>query len=105
MRSDPQCTKCAAEYCESALLEKLNKTALPEGCPIKLSPKVIEYVIKRYRETAIKRLYVPATITEKEAYEPIRGVVMAVRPRIKELVEFAKLLGFKKIGGSLLRWT
>jgi uncharacterized metal-binding protein len=46
----------------------------------------------------VKRIYLPATITEKEAYESIRGVRMAVRPRIKELIEFGKLVQAQKMG-------
>jgi uncharacterized metal-binding protein len=37
-------------------------------------------------------------MTEKETYESIRGVRMAVRPRIKELIEFGKLIHAQKMG-------
>ena len=94
----PKCANCPVAYCESMPVEKLERNALPKNCPIKINPEVVENAVKRYGEGVAKQLYVPATITEKEAYESIRGVVMAVRPRIKELIEFAKLIGFKKIG-------
>jgi uncharacterized metal-binding protein len=58
----------------------------------------IEKSVKRYSEQAISRIYLPATITEKEAYQNVRGTRIAIRPRIKEVIEFGKLLGIKKMG-------
>ncbi|MEM2780117.1 MAG: DUF1847 domain-containing protein [Candidatus Bathyarchaeia archaeon] len=67
-------------------------------CPMKNNKEIINAAIAMYGKDDIKRIYVSATITEKEAYENVRGVVMAVRPRIKELIEFAKLINAKKLG-------
>ena len=94
----PQCAKCSWAYCSKMPFEEINKAILPEYCPMKTSKKLIKSVIEKYGKDDVKRIYVPATITEKEAYESIRGVVMAVRPRIKELIEFGKLIHAKKIG-------
>jgi len=94
----PQCAKCSGAYCSKMPLEKINKTILPEYCPMKTSEKVIKSVIEKYGQNDVKKIYVPATITEKEAYESVRGVLMAVRPRIKELIEFGKLIHAKKMG-------
>jgi len=94
----PQCAKCSGAYCSKIPLEEINKTILPEYCPMKTSEERIKSVIERYGHDDVKRIYVPATITEKEAYESIRGVCMAVRPRIKELIEFGKLIYAKKMG-------
>jgi len=94
----PQCAKCPVAYCESTPIENLDRDALPKNCPLRVNPEIIKGIAKRYSEDAIRKLYVPATITEKEAYQTVRGVIMAVRPRIKELIEFAKLLHFEKIG-------
>jgi uncharacterized metal-binding protein len=79
-------------------LERINKDTLPEFCPMKTSEETIKTVIERYGKDDVKRIYVPATIAEIEAYEWVRGVCMAVRPRIKELVEFSKLIHADKIG-------
>jgi uncharacterized metal-binding protein len=96
--SQPQCAKCLTAYCQTTLNTKLRKETLPKNCPIKTNDALIKQSIERYKESAVSRLYIPATITEKEAYQRVRGVVMAVRPRVKELIEFAKLLKLKKIG-------
>ena len=94
----PQCAKCPGAYCRSTPLEEVNKEMLPEFCPMKTSGEVIESVVEKYGLDEVRKIYVPATITEKEAYEMIRGVRMAVRPRIKELIEFSKLIHAQKIG-------
>ena len=78
----PQCAKCPGAYCQRMPFERINRDMLPESFPIKTSEETIKKVIERYGKD-IKKVYVPATITEKEAYEWVRGVRMAVRPRIK----------------------
>ncbi|MGQ9551623.1 MAG: DUF1847 domain-containing protein [Candidatus Bathycorpusculaceae bacterium] len=94
----PQCTKCQHAYCSKMPLENINKNLLPNFCPIKTNEETIKSVIDKYGEEDVKKIYVPATITEKEAYEFIRGTLMAVRPRIKELIEFGKLVHAEKVG-------
>jgi uncharacterized metal-binding protein len=96
--SYPQCAKCPGAYCRGAPLEKINQDLLPDNCPMKTSRDVIDRAVEKYRLDEVKRIYIPATITEKEAYETIRGVRMAVRPRIKELIEFGRLMHAQKIG-------
>jgi hypothetical protein len=49
--------------------ERINKDTLPEFCPMKTSEETIKKVIERYGKDDTKRVYVPATITEKEACE------------------------------------
>jgi uncharacterized metal-binding protein len=94
----PQCAKCSEAYCQRAPLETIKKDRLPEFCPIKTSEETIKKVVGRYGKDDVKRIYLPATIAEKEAYECVRGVRMAVRPRIKELIEFGILIHANKIG-------
>jgi len=94
----PQCAKCPGAYCRSVPPEEINKDILPEYCPMKTSEEAIKSVIEKYELGDVKRIYIPATITEKEAYESIRGVSMAVRPRVKELIEFGKLIHAQKMG-------
>lgn len=94
----PQCAKCQGAFCRGASIEQVNKEILPEYCPMKTSAEIFQSVIKQYGQDKVKSIYVPATITEKEAFETIRGVRMAVRPRIKEVVEYSKLVNGKRIG-------
>jgi len=94
----PQCAKCPGAYCQSLPLGQINKEILPEFCPMRTSTDAIRPVVERYDQDRVRSIYVPATITEKEAYETIRGVRMAVRPRMKEIVEYSRLVGAKRIG-------
>ena len=94
----PQCAKCPSAYCSRTPWEKIDKERLPAFCPMKTSMETIRSAVEQYSEDSVKRIYVPATITEKEAYEVVRGALMAVRPRIKELIEFAKLIKAEKLG-------
>jgi uncharacterized metal-binding protein len=77
---------------------EVSKSALLKFCPMKISSNTIKAVTKRYGQEDVRKIYVPATVTEKEAYELVRGVCMAVRPRIKELIEFGKLIHARTIG-------
>ena len=94
----PQCAKCPSVYCSRMPLEEINKELLPVFCPMKTNEEIVKSAIEKYGEDGVKKIYVPATVTEKEAYEYVRGALMAVRPRIKETIEFGKLVHAKKLG-------
>lgn len=79
-------------------LEEIKKDLLPSFCPMKTNEEIIRSAIAKYNEEYVKKIYVPATMTEKEAYEVVRGTLMAVRPRIKELIEFCRLIRAEKLG-------
>jgi len=51
-----------------------------------------------YNDEYIKRIYLASSITEKKAYEVVRGALMPVYPRIRELIEFCSLIDVKKLG-------
>jgi len=94
----PQCAKCPSVYCSRMPLEEISKELLPDFCPMKTNEEIVKSAIEKYGEDDVKKIYVPATVTEKEAYEHVRGALMAVRPRIKEIIEFGKLVHAKKLG-------
>jgi len=71
---------------------------LPLFCPMKSVRDAIREALRRYDRSDLKELYLAATIGEKEAYERVRGVNMAVRPRIREIAEFAKRIKAKNVG-------
>jgi uncharacterized metal-binding protein len=90
-----RCDKCSGVFCTRG---KVDKDLLPDYCPMKTMEDVIQTAEEKYAHDDVKSIYVPATLTEKEAYEVVRGRIIPVRPRIRELVEFAKKIGAKKIG-------
>jgi len=75
---------------------------LPSFCPILNYQSLIKKTTKKYKEESVKDLYFSASITEKECYDEksIReeGKIKPLRPRIREVAEFAKKIGAKKIG-------
>ena len=98
MSKDPKCAKCGRALCGSAPMDEHSPDDLPGFCPMRTSGEIVKRSVERYREKEISDIYLPATITEGEAYETVRGNTMAVRPRVKELIEFARLTGAGKIG-------
>ena len=58
---------------------------------------VIDSAMTKYDEEET-RLYVNSTINEQRAYQKIRGRVMAVRPRLLEIIKFSEMMGWKKLG-------
>ncbi len=97
MSNQPRCAKCPRALCGSLSMDEIDPDILPEFCPMRNSRDTIRRCVEVYRGE-IGKIYVPATIAEGEAYETVRGTNMAVRPRVKELIEFAKLVGAQTIG-------
>lgn len=95
----PKCAKCRSKPCRQGIGEK---TILPVYCPIKNFQKTIEAVAARYRDKKIKPFYLSAALTEKEGYEEkaarSEGKIIPLRPRIREVAEFAKKIEAEKVG-------
>jgi uncharacterized metal-binding protein len=94
----PQCAKCSETFCRRMPGDEVSKNLLPKFCPMKINENAIKTATDRYGQENVRKIYIPSTVTEKEAYEWIRGVRMAVRPRIKELIEFSRLINAQTIG-------
>jgi uncharacterized metal-binding protein len=92
------CAKCHEKYCQAAITDR---TVLPLYCPIRKSPDLVKGVSLKYAEERINDSYVKAALTEKGCYderEAHEGRTLPLRPRIREIAEFAKAIGAKKIG-------
>jgi len=90
-----QCSKCNTKPCRT---EKFGEDALPFFCPMKNVEASIKEALLQYDRSDLRELYLAATIGEKEAYERVRGMNVAVRPRIREIAEFAKRMNAKSVG-------
>ncbi len=93
-----RCAKCRRRHCQS---EVTDRTLLPSFCPIKESPELVKKVSRTYRHERISNFYVKAALTEKGCYdesEALEGRTLPLRPRIREIAEFAKNIGAKRIG-------
>lgn len=60
--------------------------------------EVIDRAWEKYGDPGELRFYQNSTITEQRAYLKIRGRVIAVRPRILEIIKFSEMMDWKKIG-------
>lgn len=94
----PQCAKCKEAYCTLFSREEIDRSLLPKFCPMVNYSQVIESAQLAYNDDRIKRIYLASSITEKMSYEVVRGTLMPVYPRIRELIEFCNLIGVKRLG-------
>jgi uncharacterized metal-binding protein len=63
---------------------------------------IVQNIKRKYSTDEIKSFFINAALTEKEAYDGKaareQGKIIPVRPRIREIAEFAKKISAKKIG-------
>lgn len=91
----PQCAKCVDRKCVS---EEWSTEQLPAFCPMKHKQDVIDRAMLNYEKPDENKLLVNSTITEQRAYMNIRGRVIAVRPRLLEIIKLSELMGWKRLG-------
>ncbi len=98
-KSLPRCAICSQKYCSKGIKDHPH---LPHFCPLKNFKMTIDKVKKRYKSHLIKNFYLCSAITEKESYDEKacreEGKTIPIRPRIREIAEFAKLTKSKRIG-------
>lgn len=96
---DPECSKCGPKYCNQGIKDE---TKLPDFCPMINFPDLVSSIHDKYKDTAVYKYFLNAAFTEKECYDQdlIRneGKIMPLRPRIREISEFAKKIEAQKIG-------
>ena len=96
---DPKCAKCMASPCKEGTT---SMTKFPSFCPITNYKSLIEKTTIKYRNQDIRDFYLSAALTEKECYDERKareeGKIVPLRPRIREIAEFAKKIGAKKLG-------
>lgn len=97
--TDPKCALCSPKYCHDGITEGEN---LPAFCPMKNFKDIVQNIKRKYSTDEIKSFFINAALTEKEAYDGKaareQGKIIPVRPRIREIAEFAKKISAKKIG-------
>lgn len=96
---DPKCALCKPKYCRARIT---GDEKLPDFCPMKNFEDLVQAVKRKYDSRDIKDFFITAALTEKEAYDQKaareQGKIIPVRPRIREIAEFAKKIGAEKIG-------
>ena len=96
---EPKCAECKSKPCSQGITDE---SKLPTYCPIKNFKDVIQEVKARYKTQEIQDFYLQSALIEKECYDEKaareEGRIVPLRPRIREISEFAKKLGAKKVG-------
>jgi uncharacterized metal-binding protein len=93
MSKDPQCAKCTKVVCDS-------KASLkgPENCPTKTKQDIIQKALKEYDDPQVREFARQASIQEAECYMNLPEGLTTRYPRVEEIAQFAKKMGYKKLG-------
>lgn len=98
-KKDPKCAKCREKPCQTGLDEN---TVLPPYCPIKNFEPLTKEVAIKYKSEDIQPCFACAALTEKEGYDERaareEGRIIPLKPRIREISDYAKKIGASKIG-------
>ena len=96
---DPRCGACPVRKESERLCRKENGKHPPD-CPTANKRDLIEKALKLYKTETMLPFARTAAIVEKETYapNPDNGVIQARHTRLVEIVNFARHMGYKKLG-------
>ena len=95
--SGPQCALCNVKNRAC----RVENGKGPEFCPTKKSGEIIKRALKEYERPEIREFARMASIQEAECYSNRHikpYVIHPVKPRVQEICDFAKKMGYKKLG-------
>lgn len=98
-RKDPKCSECSVPARERICLSE--KGQADKECPTIHMSEVIESALEKYDDKEVARFAKAASIQEAECYldrhkRPLK--VIPVKTRVEEIIGFAKLMGYKRLG-------
>jgi len=93
MKENPECAKCTKVVCNSKASMKG-----PENCPTKTKGGVIQQALVKYDDPEIREFARQASIQEFECYMHLPEGLSTRYPRVEEIAQFAKKMGYKKLG-------
>jgi uncharacterized metal-binding protein len=96
----PQCAKCPTSACMPPMGsgEPPSVNNAPAFCPMKNSPDVLKEALMEYAKPETHEFARQASIQEFECYENTPEGRRTKNPRIVELIQFARKMGYKKLG-------
>ena len=96
----PTCAKCVTRICRplGEPDREIHKEDAPAFCPMKLNEEAFEKAAAEYRKDDVRHFAQQASIQEFECYERVEGGMRTRFPRIEETIQFAKKMGYKKLG-------
>jgi uncharacterized metal-binding protein len=96
---EPKCAACKTKLCTQGITDE---ELLPSYCPTTNFKELIQEMKIKYQSEELKNFFQCSALLEKECYDEKaareEGCIVPLRPRIKEIAEFAKKIGAKKIG-------
>ncbi len=93
MDENTECAKCTKVVCNSkAFLEG------PSNCPTKTKREIIQQALTKYNDPETKEFARQASIQEFECYMHLPEGLTPRNPRVEEVAQFAKKMGYKKLG-------
>lgn len=95
-----QCAKCPTNACMPPMGsdEKPSIDKAPAFCPMKNSPDLLKEALTEYAKPETHEFARQASIQEFECYENTPEGRRTKNPRIVELIQFARKMGYKKLG-------
>ena len=98
----PRCARCPTRVCENMgarasdgppSLEKA-----PAFCPMKLMPDVITEALSEYDKPEVREFVRQASIQEFECFLNLPEGRTPRNPRVEEIAQFARKMGYRKLG-------
>ncbi|HEY55042.1 MAG TPA: DUF1847 domain-containing protein [Dehalococcoidia bacterium] len=93
MNPKTECAKCTKVVCNS-------KASLkgPENCPTRTKQDIIQKALAEYDDPETREFARQASIQEFECYMRLPEGMTTRYPRVEEIAQFAKKMGYKKLG-------
>jgi len=87
------CANCTNHVCESEFSDQG-----PDNCPTKTMQETLSRVREEYRKPEVAEFARQASIQESECYMRLPEGLTPRNPRVEETVQFAKKMGYKRLG-------
>ncbi|MBE9483027.1 MAG: DUF1847 domain-containing protein, partial [Chloroflexi bacterium] len=88
-----ECAKCTKVVCDSKEFDQG-----PSNCPTKTKQDIIQQALAEYDKPEVKEFARQASIQEFECYMNLPEGRTPRNPRVEEVAQFAKKMGYKKLG-------
>lgn len=88
-----ECAKCSKLVCTTKEFDKG-----PSNCPTVAKSDVIKQAVTEYDKPEVKEFARQASIQEFECYMNLPAGKTPINPRVEEVAQFAKKMGYKKLG-------
>jgi len=93
MGAKPECTKCTKVVCGSKESDQG-----PPNCPTKTKQDIIQQALAEYDKPEVREFARQASIQEFECYMNLPEGRTPRNPRVEEVAQFSKKMGYKKLG-------